>query len=113
MNTALDHRPDLIPVRRGEREIGVFAVGPARTTFVPAVDVTALALGSMAVVAVSAVALALGVARRRPPAIGTVTMGPGGWLSLKRAAAPPLRAAAEPRPWWARALRAHRLVVRR
>jgi hypothetical protein len=44
MTTTLDHRPDLIPVRRGEREIGVFAVGADRTTFVPAVDVTALVL---------------------------------------------------------------------
>ncbi|GID91552.1 hypothetical protein ACFQFC_02020 [Amorphoplanes digitatis] len=113
MTTALDHRPDLISVRRGEREIGVFAVGSDRTTFVPAVDVTALALGSMAVAAVTAVTLAIGIARRRPPAIGTVTMGPGGWLSLKRAAVPPLRPTAEPRPWWARVIHAHRLVVRR
>ncbi|MET8148595.1 hypothetical protein ACIBSW_35175 [Actinoplanes sp. NPDC049668] len=113
MTATLDRRGELIPVRSGEREIGVFAVGPDRTTFVPAVDVTALVLGSMTVAAVSAVALALGVSRRRPPAIGTVTMGPGGWLSLKRAAAPPLRAAAEPRPWWAHLLRAHRLVVKR
>jgi hypothetical protein len=113
MTTALDHRRDLIPVRRGEREIGVFAVGPDRITFVPAVDVTAVVLASMTVASVTAVAFALGIARRRPPAIGTVTMGPGGWLSLKRAAAPPLRAAAEPRPWWAHLLRAHRLVVRR
>jgi hypothetical protein len=55
------------------------------------------------------IALSAAVAVRRRPAIGTVTMGPGGWVSLKRAGAPPLRSA--PRPWWAHVLKAHRLVV--
>ncbi|MFB9545823.1 hypothetical protein [Micromonospora sagamiensis] len=48
--------------------------------------------------------------RRRPPAIGAVTMGPGGRVSLRGTRAPALRPA-RPRPWWARVLRAHRLVV--
>ncbi|GIF23343.1 hypothetical protein BJ973_000299 [Actinoplanes tereljensis] len=110
MVTALDSRHEVIPVRSGEREIGAYVVRPERTTFVPAVDVTALVLGSMAFATVAAVAVAVGIARRRPPAIGAVTMGPGGWLSLKRSAAPPLRAA-ERRPWWAHALRARRLTT--
>jgi hypothetical protein len=113
MTTTFDGRREVIPVRSGEREIGAYAVTAAEIEFVPAVDVTALALGSMAVATVTAVAVAIGLSRRRPPAIGTVTMGPGGWLSLKRSAAPPLRAAGGPRPWWAHVLRAHRLVVSR
>jgi hypothetical protein len=112
MTTTLGDRHDVIPVRSGDREIGAYVTDPDRTRFVPAVDVTAVVLGSMVVATVIGVAAAAGVARRRPPAIGTVTMGPGGWVSLKRAAAPPLRAAAEPRPWWAHVLRAHRLEVR-
>jgi len=111
MTSTLAERHDVIPVRSGDREIGAYVIAPDRTRFVPAVDVTAVVLGSMAAATVIAVVVAAGAARRRPPAIGTVTMGPGGWVSLKRAAAPPLRSA-EPRPWWAHALRAHRLVVR-
>ncbi|WP_097321499.1 hypothetical protein [Paractinoplanes atraurantiacus] len=67
-------------------------------------DVTALA----AATAVAVAGVAIAVAARRRPAIGSVTMGPGGWVSLKRAAQPPLR---EKRPWWAHLLRAHRLVA--
>jgi hypothetical protein len=37
-------------------------------------------------------------------------MGPGGWVGLKGAALPPLRPARR-RPWWARLLRARRMVV--
>jgi hypothetical protein len=51
-------------------------------------------------------------AARRRRAIGAVTMGPGGWVSVKRSACPPLRDGS-PRPWWARLLGAHRLVVSR
>ena len=76
------------------------------------VDLTPLA--GAAVVAAAAIAVAAAivvVAARRPPAIGAVTMGPGGWVSVKRAGCPPLRDAS-PRPWWARLLGAHRLVVK-
>ena len=114
MTTTIERGPVLIPVRSGDREIGAYTVGPDQTTFVPAVDVTALVLGSMATATVTAVAVAIGVALRRRPAIGAVTMGPGGWVSLKRTSRPPLRATTSThRPWWARALRAHRLVVER
>jgi hypothetical protein len=43
--------------------------------------------------------------------VGSLSMGPGGWVSFKRTAAPPLRDAG--RPWWARLLGAHELVIRR
>ncbi|MEU4216698.1 hypothetical protein [Actinoplanes sp. NPDC026623] len=112
MTTTLDDRRDLIPVRAGEREIGAYAVGPEKTVFVPAVDVTTLVLASMVTAAVTATAVAIGIAARRQPAVGRVTMGPGGWLSVKRSSPPALRAVTTTdRPWWARVLRAHRLVV--
>ncbi len=74
------------------------------------VDVTRLGLAALATVAVSVVAVSAAVALRRRPVIGTVTMGPGGWVSFKGVAAPPLRDGS-PRPWWAHVLRAHRLEV--
>ncbi|MEV6492718.1 hypothetical protein AB0M20_29475, partial [Actinoplanes sp. NPDC051633] len=66
--------------------------------------------GARAPAPVMVAAASVAVAVRRRPAIGTVTMGPGGWVSLKRTGSPPLRDGAR-RPWWAHALRAHRLVV--
>ncbi|GAA0814528.1 hypothetical protein [Spirilliplanes yamanashiensis] len=102
-------RPVFVPVRHGDRPVGAFVVDAGETTFVPVVDVTLLAVIGLATAAVTAAAVALGASRRRP-AIGAVTMGPGGWVSLRNAAAPALRPQAG-RPWWARLLRAHRLVV--
>ncbi len=61
----------------------------------PATVAAGLLISSAAVPAIAAVAV--GVALRRRPAIGAVTMGPGGWVSLKRTSPPPLRAG---RPWW-------------
>ncbi|HET6531947.1 MAG TPA: hypothetical protein VFH03_15260 [Actinoplanes sp.] len=101
----------VVPVRDGERPIGVYLVGEDTAVYRPAVDVTKLGLAALATVAVSTVAVAAAVVLRRRPAVGTLTMGPGGWVSFKRTAAPPVRDAA--RPWWARVLRAHELVVRR
>jgi hypothetical protein len=98
-------------VRRGERPIGVYVVDDHSAVYRPAVDVTVLGVAALATVAVSAVAVAAAVAVRRRPAIGSVSMGPGGWVSLKRTGGPPLRDGS-PRPWWAHALRAHRLEVR-
>ncbi len=122
MDTSLDHRAvsdhrtvsdhrAVVPVLDGERPVGAWISGPDTTVFRPVVDVNRLA--GMALVAVGAVAVATVAATgRRRPAIGTVTMGPGGWVSVKRAALPPLRSGA-PRPWWARLLRARRLVAER
>jgi hypothetical protein len=94
-----------VPVRDGKREIGAYVTGPA--TYVPAVDVNRIVALTAATISVVAIAVAL----RRRPAIGAVTMGPGGWVSVKGAALPPLRDGGR-RPWWARLLRAHRLVVK-
>jgi len=105
------NRREVIPVRRGGHEIGAYVIGPRRTTFVPAVDITRITTAALSAAAISAVAAAVAVAVRRRPAIGTVTMGPGGWVSVKGTGQPPLRDGTA-RPWWARLLRAHRLVVR-
>ena len=66
----------------------------------------------LAAPATVAVAAAAAVAARRRPVIGTLTTGPGGWISLKGAGAPPLCDGSS-RPWSAHAVRAHRLVVTR
>jgi hypothetical protein len=101
----------MVPVRDGERPIGVYLLGDHTAVYRPAVDVTRLGLAALATVAVSTVAVSAAVALRRRPAVGSLSMGPGGWVSFKRTPAPPLRDAG--RPWWARLLRAHRLVVQR
>lgn len=99
------------PVLDGERPVGAWIVGPGTAVFRPVVDVTRLA--GTALIAVGAVSIAtatIATAARRRPAVGAITMGPGGWASVKRAAVPPLRSSTA-RPWWARLLRARRLVV--
>jgi hypothetical protein len=105
--------PDItvIPVMDGDRQVGAWLVGPATATYRPVVDVTRLAGAALAAGAVAAAAAVLASAVRRRPAIGAVTMGPGGWVSVKRSGCPPLRDRS-PRPWWARLLGAHRLAVR-
>ena len=97
------------PVRRGDREIGAYIDG----RFVPAVDATTVALAALATAAVATASVSAGLALRRRPAIGSVTMGPGGWISLKRTSRPALRATRAKRPWWAHLLRARRLVEER
>jgi hypothetical protein len=103
---------DFRPVHCGRREIGAYVIGPDRTVFVPAVDVTTVVVASAATAVLIAAAAAAGAAARRGPSIGAVRMGPGGWVSLRHSIAPTLRAAPPAgRPWWARVLHARRLVV--
>ena len=101
-----DHRADR------SRPLGALAIHADGTvSFVPVVDPQRLAWCAVAgLVAVAAVASAGVAARRRGPSIGAVHMGPGGWVSLK-GAAPSRLSPSRRRPWWARLLRAHRLVV--
>jgi hypothetical protein len=119
MTTTLDARTPpstrtgqvtVLPVHDGDRPVGAWIVGADTAVFRPVVDVDRLAAAALAVAAAATIATV--AATRRRPAIGTVTMGPGGWISLKRTTRPPLRSAAA-RPWWARMLRARRLVVER
>jgi hypothetical protein len=104
----------VVPVRNGKRTIGAYIVSKDSARFEPALDVTPMAVTALGVAAVIGVAVALATASRRPPAIRSVTMGPGGWVSLKGTALPPLSGTGmTARPWWARALGARRLVVQR
>lgn len=103
----------LVPVHRGARAVGAYVLLDGDVHYRPVVDVdqvVAAVAGVAGIAAFAAVAAAVAMARRRTPAVGAVTMGPGGWVSLKGVAAPSLRPA-EHRPWWARLLRARRLVV--
>jgi hypothetical protein len=104
----------LVPVTHAGRPVGAFVVSGGRVRYRRLADPDRLVAAATGAFAVAALAAALGVvasARRRPPAIRTVTMGPGGWISLRGAPLPPPRP--DRRPWWARALRARRLVVAR
>ena len=69
----------------------------------PALQFAALAIGALAVVGATAVGWRWA---GRPARIGPITMGPGGWVSVKGARPP-----ADPgdRPLWAKLLRAYRL----
>ncbi|WP_229406705.1 hypothetical protein [Micromonospora sp. NBRC 110038] len=100
----------VVPVARDGRPVGAFVLAGGRVRYRSLVgpdQVLAAAAGALAVGLVTA-AVAVVAGRRRPPAIGTVRMGPGGWVSLRGVRAPALRSTA-PRPWWAHVLRAHRL----
>lgn len=95
------------------RPLGAFAVRADGTvSFVPVVDPQRLAWCAVAGLAAAAVVAAGTAARGRGPSIGAVHMGPGGWVSLRGATPARLVPGRRPsRPWWARLLRAHRLVV--
>lgn len=102
----------LVPVTRAGRPVGAFVLSAGRVRYRPVVDRDQLVAAAAGAFAVAALTTAVAVvARRRPPAIGAVTMGPGGWVSLRGARVPALRP--RRRPWWARLLRARRLVVDR
>jgi hypothetical protein len=76
---------------------------PAARPPLPPDRAGALAVAALAVVGATAVGWRWA---GRPARIGPITMGPGGWVSVKGARPP-----ADPgnRPWWARLLRAYRL----
>lgn len=102
----------LVPVTHRGRPIGAFVLDRGRVRYRRVIDpdqFVAAAAGAFAVAALTATVAV--VARRRPPAINSVRMGPGGWVSLRGAPAPALTPAR--RPWWTRLLRARRLVVER
>jgi hypothetical protein len=100
----------LVPVRRDGRIVGAYVLSAGSVRYRPVVDLEQVLSAVAGVAAVVVAGAAFAAARRRPPAVGAVTMGPGGWVSFKGATAPPLRPAGR-RPWWARVLRARRLVV--
>ncbi|MBQ1051053.1 hypothetical protein KBX50_21600 [Micromonospora sp. C51] len=99
----------LVPVTRDGRPVGVFVAIGGRVRYRPLPDPDRLLVATAGVLAVGLVTAGVTVlGRRRPPAVARLTMGPGGWVSFRGVRAPAPRAA---RPWWARLLRARRLVV--
>jgi len=117
--TTIDARPSVTrqpgtvtvtPVMDGDREVGAWIVGPGGVTYRPVLDVTRLTGTVLAAAGAVAIATAAAVAAtRHRPAIGDITMGPGGWVSVKGLPKPRLRPAPS-RPWWAHVLRAQRLT---
>lgn len=108
----------LVPVSRTHAgrttTVGAYVLTAGRVTFRPVVDPHRLALCAVAAVGLVTAGTLARAGRRHGPSIGSVRMGPGGWVSLKGSPAPMLRPARDTaRPWWARLLRAHRLVVER
>lgn len=102
----------VIPVSRGGRPLGVFVVTAGRVRYRPVVSADRIAVTVLAAAALTAVSagMAAVAARRRPPTVRTITMGPGGWVSLKGLPGAAPRVVADGRrPWWARMLRARRL----
>lgn len=101
----------LVPVRRDGRTVGAYVLSGETVRYRPVVDVQDVVSAATAVLGIAAIGAAVAFGRRRVPAVRTVTMGPGGWVSFKNASAPALRPSR--RPWWARLIRARRLVVER
>ncbi|WP_089155816.1 hypothetical protein [Micromonospora sp. NBS 11-29] len=98
----------LVPVTRDGRPVGAFVLADGRVRYRRVADPDQLVAAGTGAFAVAALTAAVALwARRRPPAVGAVTMGPGGWVSLRNAPAPHPRP--DRRPWWARLLRAHPL----
>lgn len=103
----------VVPVGRADgcgRPIAVVIADRDGARLRPVVDIERLAWCAVTATALAATAVVASAVSRRRPAIGSVSMGPGGWVSLKGVPLPPLRPA-DRRPWWARLLRARRLVV--
>ncbi|MEQ4304687.1 hypothetical protein ABNF97_25460 [Plantactinospora sp. B6F1] len=98
----------LVPVvRGGTRPIGAYVLAGGTARYRPAFDVREV----LAAVVFAAAVTAVAASRRSGPSVGSIRMGPGGWVSLKGVPAPALTPTR--RPWWARVLRARRLVVER
>ena len=104
----------------GDRPMGAFVVRNGRVRWHPAVDLTRVL--TTAELVVGSVLIARQLAKRPGSAKALVTMGPGGWVSMKggvmavrpaerawRRARPAPSAPPTRRPWWARLLSAKTL----
>jgi hypothetical protein len=100
----------VIPVTRsdrcGTRTVGVFDLTGPSVRWRPAIDAQRLAERGQALAALGCATAVVVVLTRgwvaRRPVVGPVSMGPGGWLSVRGDVA-------RRRPVWARLLRARRV----
>lgn len=114
--------PELDAELSGSRPLGAFVVRGGRVRWHPAVDWTRVI--TTAEVVVGSVLVARRLAGRPSGAKALVTMGPGGWVSMKGGAmavrpaargwrrqkpGPQVPARPRRRPWWARLLAAKSL----
>lgn len=118
-------RSGVLPVTRqdrcGLRTVGFYEVTGSGLRWRPAVDVQRLAERGQVLALLTTLTVAVGwVARgwaQGRPAVGRVTMGPGGWISVRVPRVGSGRRAMRPheanRPWWARLTHADRLIVAR
>jgi len=120
-NGATPHVAGFDAEMSGSRPLGAFVVRRGRVRWHPAVDLTKVI--TTAEIVVGGVLIARRLAARPSGAKALVTMGPGGWVSMKGGAMSvrpakrawfPRRAATRPaaptrRPWWARLLSAQAL----
>jgi hypothetical protein len=102
--------PGVVPILRGTggnaRTIGVVLADRDGYRWQRTPDVERMvAVVTVTGGAVAAVGLLAAASRR--PRVQRITMGPGGWVSFRGAAAP--RVHGPRRPWWAVLLRARRL----
>src|SRR4051794_5161444 len=113
-----DHRGEFDAEMRGGRPVGAFVIKEGVVRWRPALDVSRLLVTAEAVV--GAVLVAERLARRSAGAKAAVTMGPGGWVSMKGGAMAlrpagrlwrrlPTSKPTEPRPLWAKLLSAKSL----
>jgi hypothetical protein len=103
--------PVVVPLGRPDgRPVGVVIVDRGRVRYRPVVDLEHVAWCVVAAAGLAGAAAIAATSMRSRPAIRSVSMGPGGWVSVKGATAPPLRPHTK-RPWWARLLQARRLVI--
>jgi hypothetical protein len=106
----------------GSRPLGALVIKDGRVRWHPVMDLTRVI--TTAEVMLGGVLIARRLAARSSAAKARVTMGPGGWVSMKggvmavrpaergwlrRRARPPARPRAARRPWWARLLAARTL----
>ena len=116
---AADGRRGLDAAMSGSRPMGAFVVKDGRVRWHPVVDLTRVI--TTAEIMVGGVLIARRLAQRPSAAKARVTMGPGGWVSMKggvlavrpaergwrrRRSRPSAAVAPTRRPWWARLLAA-------
>src|SRR5688572_25832614 len=81
----------VVPLLRPDgRPVGVVIVDRNRVRYRPVVDLERVAWCAVAAAGLAGAAAIAATSMRSRPAIRSVSMGPGGWVSIKGATVPPL-----------------------